>query len=141
MRNLAVHTRTIVVVGLMAFFYGCAGSPIQLSSMNEEELKSQDVFALCNAFNFNRDAEVKNELQRRGALTDEEWGLVESETIAVGMSELALICLRGAIVPGYGTVNVTSGSWGTQKQYVYVSALGGRSYVYVENGKVRSWQY
>ena len=110
--------------------------------MTPEELALENSYNLCNAYNHNKNSNVRNELERRGLLSDTEWDLIDTNYIQVGMSELALICLRGGIIPGVnGTVNVTSGSWGIHKQYVYESALGGRSYVYVENGKVTSWQY
>ena len=129
-----------IVLTAMVTVAGCAGSPLQLVSMTPEELRSQNVFDLCNAYNFDADNEIRIELERRGALTQDEWSLVDQETIQAGMSELALICLRGGPVPGFGTVNVSTGSWGVHKQYVYEDAFGGRFYVYVENGKVTSWQ-
>lgn len=120
----------------------CAGSPMRLASMTPEELTAENSYNLCNAYNNNKNENIRSEIERRNLLTDAEWELIDSNYIQVGMSELALICLKGGIIPGVnGVVNVTSGSWGVHKQYVYENAFGGRSYVYVENGKVTSWQY
>jgi hypothetical protein len=114
---------------------------MRLASMSPEELKAENSYALCNALNNNSDNEVRAELERRGQLSDEEWKLIDTGYIQVGMSELALICLKGGIIPGVnGYINTTTGSYGVHKQYVYENAFGGRYYVYVENGKVSGWQ-
>jgi len=132
--------RNISIILIIITVIGCAGSPIRLSSMSPEELQAENSFLLCNTYNFNGDKEVRTELQRRNALTDQEWGLIDSGYLQIGMSELALICLKGNVIVGYGTINVTTGTWGVHKQYVYENAFGSRSYIYVENGKVTSWQ-
>ena len=70
--------------------------------------------------------------------------MIDSGYIQVGMSEVALWCLKGGIMQGVnGSVNTTTGSWGVNKQYVYrpLGMNGPANYVYVENGKVTSWQY
>ena len=53
--------------------------------------------------------------------------------VELGMSEDAMLCVLGAP----SSVNKSVGSWGDHRQYVYRD-LG--LYVYVENGKVASWQ-
>lgn len=58
--------------------------------------------------------------------------LLSSTTLSIGMYEYELKALLG--LPE--SVNTSVGSWGTHKQYVYPSGW----YVYVENGKVTSWQ-
>ena len=56
-----------------------------------------------------------------------------NETLFIGMSELALRASKG--MPS--NINTSTGTWGTHKQYVY-GDYG--PYVYVEDGKVTSWQ-
>lgn len=115
---------------------------MKLASMTPEELSYEHPHNLCNAYHLNKNKKIRDELEFREILSDAEWVLIDANTIQVGISELALICLRGAIIPGVnGSVNVTTGSWGVHKQYVYKDPFGGRSYVYLENGKVTSWQY
>jgi hypothetical protein len=67
---------------------------------------------------------------RRQALTSDEWSLVESGRIRVGISELALLCSWGS-----SRVNRTVTASITSKQYVY-----GDTMVYVENGRVTAYQ-
>jgi hypothetical protein len=133
-------TRLFLLICIFTLI-SCAGSPMRLASMTPEELSYEHPLNLCNTYHFNKNKNVRDELELRDLLSDNEWNLIDANSIQRGMSELALICLRGAIVPGYGSINVTTGSWGVHKQYVYEHPLGGRSYVYVENGKVTSWQY
>jgi hypothetical protein len=64
-------------------------------------------------------------------LSLEEAALVRERKLRLGMSEAGLMCSWG----DPSSVNRSVGSWGVHKQFVY-----GRVYVYVENGKVTSWQ-
>jgi hypothetical protein len=57
---------------------------------------------------------------------------IADKKIKLGMSEQALLCSWGEPPGG---VHSSVGSWGVRKQYVYAG-----TYVYVENGKVTSWQ-
>lgn len=133
--------RILTPAVIMLFLSSCAGSPMQLSSMKPEELMNVDAGNLCNAYAFNQDREVKDELIRRNIITSEEWSIIENRQVMIGMSELALVCSRGGIIPGVnGRINTTTGSWGVRRQYVYESPLYNTNYIYVENGKVTSWQ-
>ena len=131
----------LLLLSIAIALMGCAGSPMHFASMEPDELQTQNVNALCNAYAIIKDKEVRTELIRRNALTDAEWKLVDGNYLQVGMSELALYCLKGSVIPGVsGTVNTSTGSYGVHKQIVYESPYGSRMYVYVENGKVTSWQ-
>lgn len=72
------------------------------------------------------------ELSRRKPFSDEDLNLVFEQRVQKGMSELALYCSWGKPK----SINISYGSWGDHKQFVY----GYGYYVYVENGKVTSWQ-
>ena len=133
--------KMLLPIFVLSILYGCAGSPMRIGSMSPEELRGVNQYNLCNAYHNNKDQEVRAELDRRNVLSKSEWSLIDSGYIQVGISELALTCLRGGIIPGVnGVVNTTTGSWGVHSQYVYENAFGSRSYVYVENGVVKSWQ-
>jgi hypothetical protein len=67
----------------------------------------------------------------RGSIPASEVALVRAQKIQLGMSEAALLCSWGRPE----RVNRSVGSWGEHKQYIYSGAN-----VYVENGKVTSWQ-
>jgi hypothetical protein len=67
----------------------------------------------------------------RSEVPASEVALVKAKEIRLGMSEAALLCSWGRPQ----SVNRSVGAWGEHKQYIY-----GRVYVYVENGKVASWQ-
>jgi hypothetical protein len=87
--------------------------------------------ALCAFYQARRYQSARAELILRHALTADEWHLIDSGTVKVGMSELALLCTMGA-----AEVNRTVTAAGTRKQYVYSQ----RRYVYVENGRVVAFQ-
>ena len=108
--------------------------------MSSEELSLQTPFTLCNAYNYSKTENVRAELVKRNVLSDFEWSLIDGESLGIGMSELALICTKGRVIPGFGTINITTTAYGVNKQYVYENAFGNRQYIYVEDGKVTSWQ-
>lgn len=73
---------------------------------------------------------VKKEAKRRGLRFDDS--LVRKGHIKIGISECQLFASWGIT----GDQNESVGRWGVHAQYVY----GGGTYVYMENGKVTSWQ-
>jgi hypothetical protein len=70
-------------------------------------------------------------MENERSFTHREKNAILEKTIFIGMSNLALLASYGSPQD----VNISTGSWGTHKQYVY-----GYEYVYVENGVVTSWQ-
>lgn len=86
---------------------------------------------LCGHFSTSRQSAIKSELMKRKVFSEQEWGLIEGRKLQLGMSELALICSWGD-----AERNRSVGPWGEHIQYVYPSGV----YVYVQNGKVTSWQ-
>ena len=132
--------KPITILVFLIVLSSCAGSPVRVNSMSAEELAIQPDYTLCNAYNFSKKDNVRNELKKRNVLSDFDWRLIDAESLGIGMSELALICTKGGVMPGYGTINTTTTSNGVNKQYVYEDAFGNRQYTYVENGKVTSWQ-
>jgi hypothetical protein len=119
---------------------GCAGSPMNMASLSPAQLATQSDATLANGYGVIRDPEVRAELERRKLFTQQEWQLIDAKSVAVGMSELALIASQG--VPGiYGGVNTTVTASGSSKQYVYrATDYHKAAYVYVDNGKVTAYQ-
>lgn len=74
---------------------------------------------------------LETEANRRGKFTKREKQLIANEDYEIGMKEKALICSKG--MPD--DINSSVGGWGVHSQYVYRDA-----YIYVENGRVTSWQ-
>jgi hypothetical protein len=124
----------------LAAFIGCAGSPINLATLSPTQLATQSDLSLANGYSRIRDTDIRSELERRKVFTQQEWQLIDTRSMAVGMSELALIASKG--VPSiYGGVNTTVTASGPSKQYIYRETNYHKpSYVYVENGKVTAYQ-
>ena len=153
-------------ISLATLLGGCAGSPVQIWSMNTSQLDEVNIADLCNAYAVSKQSneDIRAALKRRDDLlvelitagkpdpftgntarspfTSEEWEAIEARTVFLGMSEFALICSWGYPIPfGGGAINESVGSWGTKRQYVYRRGSYSKpQYVYVENGKVTSWQ-
>jgi hypothetical protein len=128
--------RTFALV-IVATLTGCAGSPASIGMKSPEALKAESATALCNAYAFSKSQKARAELERRGALSPEEWQLAEEEKIKAGMSELALVCSWGMPRDINETVTATT----SFKEYVYRENQGAKGqYVYVRNGQVTSWQ-
>jgi len=132
--------KKMLVLLLLLSVSGCPGSPFQLAHMNANQLTSVTDEQLLQALT----TQIKprelmiDEAKRRGWLTDDEIELVKQKKIRIGMSERAL-----KISWGYPSdINRTVGSFGVHKQCVYgtYSGYSSPTYVYVENGKVTSWQ-
>ena len=131
------------IPGLVIFVFllvGCAGSPLLISNLSYERLKSVNAYSLCNAYAVSPTDSIRVEIQRRGIVPLYEWDLINRKRINIGMSEFGLVCSWGYPFIS-GRVNKSIGSWGTHKQYVYRACRGcSGTYVYVENGFVTSWQ-
>jgi hypothetical protein len=83
-------------------------------------------------------AQMRDEILRRKLLSDEEWGLVQSKNIRVGMSQCAMYASWGRPE----RENRTVGSFGSSIQHVYgrYSRYSRPTYVYTRNGVVNSFQ-
>ncbi|MDH5393944.1 MAG: hypothetical protein OEY11_12215 [Gammaproteobacteria bacterium] len=115
----------------------CAGSPMRISFMSDQEIKAERSGNLCNAYALNRSDRVRAELIRRNEITDEEWKVIDNKKIRIGISELALVCSWGAPT----RINNQASRHGSSKQYVYRQGYSGRGqFVYIRQGKVSSWQ-
>lgn len=115
-----------------------------------EQMKKEDIVALQDASIKEHNERIRKENEER-ARAEEDWLKIEGNRraflidefgekqaclilegkIAIGMTEAALLKSWGRP----RRINESVGPWGVHKQYVYRSA-----YVYVENGRVVSWQ-
>lgn len=118
---------------------GCAGSPLSVMTMSEQELQTLPMPTLCNAFNFSPGDRILAELVRRNVFTEQEWDAIGARQVFVGMKETAMICAWGLPTVD-GAINRTVTARGASSQYVYRGTFGGTRYVYVEGGRIVAWQ-
>lgn len=107
-------------VGVAAFLAAvvassCSGSPAGVLILSEEELKQESAENLYTAWALFGHSRVRDELERRGAITPAEWQLIEKEEVEPGMSELALLCSWGSPDDSATTRNQSMGQRGEQK--------------------------
>lgn len=109
--------------------------------MSATELRTVKSESLCSSYALKKGPRVRAELERRADISAEDWRLIESKSVSIGMTELALLCSWG-YPPIGGDINESVGSWGVHRQWVYRACTGCKAqYVYTENGKVASWQH
>ena len=77
--------------------------------------------------------EYEKELNNRGFFTDEELDLIKNRTLKIGAREEILTCLYGRP----DAINRSVSQYGVTKQYVFRNY---GTYVYTENGVIRSFQ-
>lgn len=94
-------------------------------------IPSMNIADLCRVVRRGKTPEALEELTRRKAFAVSETALIARREINLGMSEGAMICALGAPT----RANRSVGSWGVHIQYVYSGLI-----VYIENGKITSWQ-
>jgi len=132
--------RTILMLIVIVFLSGCAGSPFQLSRMDREQLSTVTDEQLIRAIDNKvyRTDLMFEEAKSRELFTDEEIRLIKEQKIGIGMSEKALVTSWGNPTK----INRSVRRYGVHKQYVYgsYSRYSRPTYVYVENGKVTGWQ-
>lgn len=71
-------------------------------------------------------------INEKNTFTNEEIRLISNQQIKQGMSELSAYCSWGFPI----RYNDSTGSWGRHRQ----SILRNDRYLYIENGKLESWQ-
>jgi len=125
----------LIVVGTL-LFVGCAGSPLRIALMSPEELKNVTSIDLCDAYHQDHSQKVKAELIERGVIPEDDWSHIDKEEIAVGMTDVSLICSWGKPA----RKNESMEKWGIRKQWLYRSCpFCEESLVTIDNGKITSW--
>ncbi|WP_299313116.1 hypothetical protein, partial [uncultured Halomonas sp.] len=89
---------------------------------------------LCDLYSRGKDAEVRQEVKRRGIIPEREWMDIDAGVVHIGNSAMSLACTRG--LPSHpGGIHNSVGSWGVKSQWVYRRCPGcAAAYVYTENG-------
>ncbi len=145
-----MHIKSIILFLLVCItIAGCAGSPYMIENATPEELENVSTKDLIHGYNHmtattpfskyepkSRTPTVKAELQRRNLVPEHEWETIDQRKIKIGLSEMGLYISWG--FPD--KVNKSVGSYGVHKQIIYKRGKHSKTYVYVENGKVTSWQ-
>jgi len=132
-----MNARLLVLAApvLSFFLAGCAGMPMAIATDNDEQLRNEQTLDLCRAYPMLFDQKgVRAELNRRLAVGDPEWVLIDQHRIYIGMSECALLASWGK--PEKMDHDNTLRSGGPLR-YVYHD---GADLVYVGDGKVTSFQ-
>lgn len=122
-----------LLTGLLA---GCATTQDIASQPDMEVCRSYGVFrtgillATAPAY--------RDEMIRRQLLSDEEWMLVERKELRIGMSQCAMYASWGRP----DRENRSVGSYGVHIQHIFNTGYRyiRPTYIYTQNGKVRSWQ-
>lgn len=106
----------------------------QVAPYTAGDLKAAATMELCrNYLRYMKPADMRAELESRTQeIPASDWPDIDATRLRIGMREVSMVCALGY----FHDVNTSVGSWGTRKQYVFNCC-----YVYVENGKVTSWQY
>lgn len=119
-----------VAAGTLA---GCAGSPVHLSTLSDDELLAQPVPALLHAWRFTGNDRYRAAIQQLGVFTEAEWALIDAQKITIGSRVEVLYASWG----NPSRENRTTTASGTHVQHVYFD----RAYVYSENGIVTGIQH
>ena len=111
---------------------------------NPKQVKTMPLDQLCEGYYFGRQpsvnhdtswptkqTDIKKELDRRAAVTADDWALIDQGKIQTGMSECALRAAWGYPIRIARTVN------GDADHYIYSSVRD----AYVADGKVTKFQY
>lgn len=114
--------------------------PDQAARMSDTQLCARAYVPLRGGiYGHTSDPVAREEIRRRGLITESDWPLVDNRQIQRGMGECALLASWGNPT----TINTSVGSWGVSKQYVYRTSgyyTSSASYVYIRKGVVDSWQ-
>ena len=123
----------------MFLLISCAGSPYQLSKMDQAQLSQVSDYELLGSLSNTavRNELMFNETKKRRLITDGDIRLIKKRKLKKGMSENALIATWGH------PVRIKTDSWKSQviKQYIYgfETKYSSETYVIVNQGTVRSW--
>jgi hypothetical protein len=130
----------LVITVAAICFSGCAGSPASIVMKSPAELTAQNDLELARAYGTIRNAQVRAELERRKLFTLQEWQLIETKSVGIGMSEAALLAAKGLPV-GYGGMRTTVTAQGERKEYLFrMTEFHRPLLVTLENGKVSAYQ-
>jgi hypothetical protein len=131
-------TTTIAATALALLLTACAGSPARMALEGPEGYAKADNRDLCRAVYYGKSIQARDELNKRGALTQREWDAAVQGKVFIGMSELAAVCAWGLPTK----VNSTVTGYGSGEQWVYgkPSQYNKPNYLYMTGGRVAAVQ-
>ena len=121
--------RKAIIILLPIVLIGCAGSILSYKMMDETKMVALPTAKLCLAYHHTKKVAAKDELIRRNAIPENEWPLIESGRVTIGMSIYGLFCSWG-VPTVFGTANRTITENGVHVQLVYREYLKKTRYVY-----------
>jgi hypothetical protein len=123
------YSMVVLVSGLLA---ACeAHTPGAIVFDSDAALRQEDALQLCLTYHLAGQQRIREELNRRQALSVEEWALVDAKRIGIGMSRCALLASWG--IPEGTRRQVTAA--GQSLQYIYP----GRR-IYLENDRIAAFK-
>lgn len=90
----------ILIILIITFLNGCAGSPALIMNANPEQLRNMETLDLINAWNVTGSENARMELKRRQVFSIQEWELIKKHQVAIGMSKAALYASQGFPIGG-----------------------------------------
>lgn len=129
-------TPPLMLIALLAS--ACSHSPLAVSLESPAGLQAEDTTNLCWIVGFNGSgvSTARAELERRQALTEEEWHLVDQHKIRIGMSRYAVLASWG---PPTDVKQQTNEYGLTQLVWRWQRRNGTAQVVYIENDAVASF--
>ena len=119
----------------LAVVVGIAGCATPLPEMSADFLCVH--YAYNNQSKSDKLPAIRDEIQRRKLLAENEQSAVEQGVLRIGMSRCAMLAVQGLPL----AENRSTSAAGSYVQHVFNSPRGGkRVYVYTTNGRVTSWQ-
>jgi hypothetical protein len=129
-------TLPLMLIALLVL--ACSHSPLAVSLESAAGLQAEDTTTLCWIVGFNGSGvnKARAELERRQALTEEEWQLVDQHKIRLGMSRCAVLASWG---PPTDVKQQTNEYGLTQVVWRWQRRNGTAQFVYLENDAVASF--
>jgi hypothetical protein len=120
-----IMSKWILAVCLAGLVGGCATSPRALATMSPRGLKTVPTVKLCDAYQFNNQTSLLNEIHERHEFTEEDFALLSTHAMRVGMSEAAARCSWGDnyfVAPGTRHAETQKWVYGLSKAFVFIRA-------------------
>ena len=126
----------IVLAFLLSFLIGCASLYFPPEPKHPENLSNKDLLTVIQKSPSNKKpALALVEASKRGLIESSEVYLIMDCKLEIGMSEQAMLLMMG--IPN--SVHKSTDTYGVYKQYRFGSYRHLPTFVYVDGGKVTSW--
>lgn len=128
--------RCTLLVVAAAVLLGCQGSPVQVNQLTPDQLADVPDRNVCLAYSHGGRAHIREEIQRRGLVDEQDWTLIDQGQIRIGMNYCGGLAAWGRPA----AVNTTTTAHGTDRQWVYERGGYRRAYFYTTGGVIRAIQ-